>query len=136
MAYAQSAVTVTNDIINGVKWWHIKFTETEVGVASQWAVLASDTHLPRCGTITLIKVSATYTTATTVQPAVGRTTGWTANTSAHFGQVSAAAAFINDASGLRFDFGNNPRTLYGRTTPNAGSDTSTTVELTIVEGHI
>jgi hypothetical protein len=84
----------------------------------------------------LYKCAPTFTTGATVQPALGRATGWSATAITHIGQVSAAAAFINDASGLRFDFGANARTLFGRTTPNAGSDTAASTEITIVDGFI
>ena len=50
-------------------------------------------------------------------------------------RYSAAAASINDGTGLRY-VGLTDGTLYGRTIPNAGSDTATTVEITIVDGHI
>lgn len=131
MAYAQSAVTIKSFIIDGRAGWHVIYTETEVAAAST----ATITGLPEYGTITLLRVAAAKVTAATVQPAFGRTVGWTLTTSVdHAGQVAAAAATINDSTGLRYsDLVDG--TLYVRTTPNAGADTSTTVEMTIMDGH-
>ena len=133
MAYAQSAVTVRASTVNGRRHWHITFTETEVGASTT----ATISGLPEKGTITMVRVAATYTTGSSVRPAFGRTVGWTAAGTDinHIGQVSAAAASINDGTNLRYS-GLIAGTLYYRSIANAGSDTSTTVEITVVEGHI
>jgi hypothetical protein len=134
MAYAQSAPVITSRIRgDGLVEFTARFTEAEVAAGSTWSLAG----MPVSGTITLCRVAPTFTTGATVQPAYGRAVGWAlggANID-HIGQVSAAAASSNDASGLRYA-GLTSGTLYGRSVPNAGSDTSTTVEITIVDGHI
>ena len=133
MAYAQTTPDVRQTVINGRRHWRVVFTETEVAAGSTGSI----TGLPTNGTITLLRVAPTYTTAATVRPVFGRTVGWTAaGTDAnHIGQVSAAAAGINDATNLRYS-GLVAGEMFYRTVPNAGSDTVTTVEMVVVEGHI
>ena len=49
-------------------------------------------------------------------------------------RVSAAAAAINDGTNLRYSDLVGGK-MYVRAKPNAGSDTATTVEFTVWEGH-
>ena len=134
MPYAQSepVVTPSTRLYGGRRSWHVRFTESAVAAGSTWTV----TGMPETGTITQLRVCPTFVTAGSVQPAVGRTVGWTlGNANAdHVAQVSAAAASINDTSGIRYN-GLTAGTLFGRSIPNAGSDTTTVVEITIVDGH-
>ena len=133
MAYAQSTVTVTPTSSAGRKAWHVVFTETAVGTGSTGTI----DGLPETGTITLTRVAPTFVAGTTVQPAFGRTIDWTIGSADinHIGQVSAAAASINEGANLRYS-GLVGGQLFYRTKPDAGSDTATAVELLIVDGHI
>lgn len=133
MAYAQSAVTLKQYVRGGRRHWHATFTESEVAAASTFSIAG----LPVVGTITLVRVDPVFTTGTTVRPAFGRAVGWTiGNTDInHIGQVGSAATAINDGTNLRYT-GLTSGVLYGRTVPDGGSDTTTTWELTVVEGHL
>ncbi len=110
--------------------FRIAFTEAEVAAGSTIAI----TGLPETGTVTLQRNTPTFTTGATVQPSFGKTIGFVVGDANYIGRVSVAAAFINEATSLRYS-GLVNGTIYYRTTPNAGADTTTTVILDILEGH-
>lgn len=117
--------------------FRVVVSETNVSSASEWntGMDTSNPKLPHTGTVTLTKGDLTAGTGTTFQPKLGRAATPTANTIQYFGQVSAAAAFINDATPLRYD---NLTTgiLYGMSMPNSAvADHTITTEFTVVEGH-
>ena len=133
MAYAATPVapraetSVDNE---GRPSFHVEFTEAEVAAGSTIAI----TGLPTKGTFTLTRVTPAYTTAATVQPSFGKTVGFVVGDANYIGRQSSSSATVNDATNLRYSDLTNG-TIYWRTTPNAGTDTTTVIVLDGVEGH-
>lgn len=133
MAYS-ATVTVEKIQRGPRRAWIVRCTETDAAATSEWTI-PNSAQLPEFGTITLYKADLTAGTGTTIQPKVGRATGPTAATMDWVGQISAAAAYINDATPLRYSGLGDGRVLYIRSTVDAGADNAISTEITIVEGH-
>lgn len=133
MAYAQTTPVIVKTTINGRRYWHISFSETECGPSTEWTVPAS-ADLPKCGTITFYTASLTAGTGTTVQPIVKKATGVASTSINYLGQVSAAAANVRAKMDTRY---NGMEAMFGLSTPNnAATDHSVTTEITLAEGHL
>jgi hypothetical protein len=137
MAYAQSAITRVEWVHGGRRFIHLTFTETEAAATSEWSV----TGLPRCLTLTRYNATLTAGTGTTINPKLGRATGWSASTQDDIGTNSTTAAHINDNTKLAFVLlaavtGDDKGTLFGCSQANnAAADHSISTELTFVVGH-
>ena len=132
MAYA-AAVTVSSKRIAGRKAWTVSVAETEAATASEYAV-----QLPGAkGRVTITRFTCDITagTATTVQPSIGRATGWAITDANHVAKQSAAAAVVNDPTLLSFELG-AASSFYVESIPDAGADNSITTRIELVEGVI
>lgn len=135
MAYA-ATVTVTRRTISGRRHYTVEVTETEAAAASEWSTAQAD-DLPAIGTITHFQATLTAGSAATIQPRLGKATGWANDTQGEITRQSTAAAHINDAGLVRYSIpeGTVPR-LFGRSTVNAGADNTVVTIIEIVEGHL
>jgi len=135
MAYTQSEPVVTRTMNGGRYIWRVSFTETEASSTSQWTV--SDGSLPLSGTIILYTATRTAGTGTTIQPEIGRATGWTINTQDHIARQTSAAAHIHDSTGAIYALVTASPALFGRSTPNSAvADHTIYTELLIIDGVI
>lgn len=137
MAYASSVVLTSVGYDNGRPLFALTVTETECASTSEWntsnAVDGSGRRvtLPKQIRIVSQKVNKTAGTAATVAPVLARATGITAIGKDSV-SVQAAAAAIDDASCYSRYLPS--QILYGRSTPNAGTDNSITTEILFTQG--
>lgn len=122
--------TVENANVNGRAYTVWTIVETDVGVTDEWEI-----DVPTVGIITLFEcVLATATsTGTTVQPEIGSVSAWTDDTLDEVDVQDTAAARINDQTFSAFVAPAGK--LYGRSTPDAGTDNDITTRITIMAGH-
>jgi hypothetical protein len=150
MAYAATVIITDRVDANGLRRCTINVSETEASSTSEWSTEASATNtvtvngvslatgqawaLPRSGRIVHYQATETAGTGTSIQPRLGKVTGWTASTQADIGQVTAAAMYINDATPLAFTLRpSDTGTLYGRSTPNnAAADHTIVTSIALV----
>ena len=134
MAYAFTATaTPQSTVLGEQRQVVVTIVEADAAAASEWSVT-----LPwRLGTIVSYKATlATGTsTGTTINPALGRATGWTASTQDDIATNDTTAAHINDQTHLGFQLSAG-NVLYGVSTVDAGTDNDITTEIVIVEGVI
>lgn len=134
---AQSAVTRQEWVHGGRRFIAISFSETLARDTSEWTV----TGLPRC--LTLYRYNATLTagTGTTINPKLGRATGWTASTQNDIGTNTTTAAHINDNTKVGFVLlasvtGDDIGTLFGCSQANSTAiDHTIATELLFCVGH-
>lgn len=137
MAYAATVVIEPVGSARGRGQFAVTVTETECEATSEWSTTNATNaagqrvSLPKTFRIVGQKVTKTAGTATTVAPVLARATGVTA-VGVNSISIQAAAAAIDDASQYRAYLPS--QVLYGRSTPNAGTDNSITTQLLIVEG--
>ena len=129
MAYA-SSVTSVSRIDAGRKVTTYTITETEAAATSEWSLALPDEAV----TITLYEATLTAGTGTTVQPKIGLATNPTANTAGYLDQIATAAAYVRGPENIRVKSG--AKTLYGRSTVDAGSDNSITTVVEVAAGHL
>lgn len=132
MAYVQSSPTIIPFMAGARRAMHVEFTETGLTTTSEWSVACPFVS----GEITLYRAALTSGSGSTIQPAVGTATGFTsAATDDDFAdQIATAAATINDGTSLKFSGARGH--LYGKTTPDSGTNNAAWTRLTIVEGHL
>ncbi len=134
---AQSAVTRVEWKHGGRRYIHLTFAETSARDTSEWTV----TGLPRV--LTLVRYNATLTagTGTTLNPRLGRATGWSVNTQDDIATNATTAAHISDNTKLAFVLlatvaGDDIGTLFGKSQANStATDHAISTELTFVVGH-
>ena len=87
--------------------------------------------VPLVGRVVLFQAT---TSASTITPRLGKSTGWAASTQNDIGGQLAPLAHVNEAVPLPFCFGvSGDRTLFGRSVVAAGTATVTTL-IVIEEG--
>lgn len=136
MAYA-ATVTITRTTHRGARAYRVLVTETECATASEWntssatgSVTGRTPTLPPNGRIVRVKVYKISGSATTVAPVLARATGITA-AGLNALAVFSAASSVDDSTGVPYSGGS---TLYGRSTPDAGTDNAITTDILILEG--
>ena len=137
MAYA-ATVTVLRSMSGGRRRYTVTVTETECATTSEWSTAAStggatgvSYTLPTVGRIVSRKVNKVSGTAATVAQVLGRTTGITA-VGVESVAVEAAASAINSI--IEIPFALPGGVLFGRSTPDAGTNNVITTEIVIMEG--
>lgn len=141
MAYSVTGNTSPTIRRNGVHWyafWHI--VETDVGTTSEYTISLADLRAVsgegNLFTMTLVAADLTTAgTAATIRPKFGRATGWTVDTVDHIAQASAAASNHRITTDAKFLMAHGANTIYCRSTPNAGTATTVTTEISIRIGH-
>lgn len=130
MAYAVTGnTTPIVRVIDGRLYYVWEITEAEAAAGSEFTL----DRVPLVGTLAVYQAKLTSGTGTTIQPELGNTAAWTDSTIAEQGRISAAAAFINDASGLVVVAPAGK--LYVRSTPNnAAADHAIATRIVIAAG--
>lgn len=129
MAYSFGTPSVSSTVRqDGRTEFLVIISETECAATSEWSV----SGLPSTGTITSYHAVKVSGTATTLQPMLSRTTAPASTQIGWIGQQASAAASVHDNTSTRY---RNLTTLYGRSTPDAGTNNVITTEIVIVEGH-
>lgn len=100
--------------------------ETDAATGSEWSLAG----FPRAGVIVRWTVDLVSGTGTTVAPALGRSSGWTAAESDEIGAHDAAAR-IDDATEIPYRLTGG--TLYGRSGVDSGTNNVIRTEI-IVRG--
>lgn len=137
MAYSATVVLTSVGHDNGRPCFALTVTEVECSPTSEWNTSAAvdgsgrRVTLPKQLRFVSQKVTRTGGTAATVAPVLARATGITA-AGADSLSVQPAAALIDDASAYSRHLPG--QVLYGRSTPNTGSDNSITTEILFVQG--
>ena len=129
MAYAQSAVTMVSKVIGGRNYIIASFTETDLASSSEWSI----SGLPSVVTLVSFKVTLTAGSGATLNPKLFKATGASVSTQNHLGTQSSTAAHISDQTVTILPIGTGG-VLYGKNTPNAGTDNAASTELVLVEG--
>lgn len=137
MAYAAS-ITITRIHTARGRGYRVLVTETEASSTSEWNTgnVTADAAgrkitLPTQGRIVLRKVYKTTGTASSVAPVYAKATGITA-AGVDAIAVTSAATSVDDGTSIPFSLPGG--VLYGRSTPDAGSDNGITTEIVIIEG--
>ena len=139
MAYA-ATVTVNRYTQAGRKYVKVSVTETECATTSEWTTSGANpsygsgyarSFVPTVGRIVSRKVNKTSGTAATVAQVLGKATGVTA-AGVNSIAVEGAAAAINSILEIPYTLVGG--VLYGRSTPDAGTDNAITTEIVIMEG--
>jgi hypothetical protein len=127
-------VTSRTRIVAGKRVVEISVTEDAAAAGSEWSTADLSDPIPESGIIMRLQAEKTTGTAATIRPRLGKKTGWTTGTIDDIGQIAVAAAYVNEAIGVPYGFkaGAKP-ILYGRSTPNAGSNNVVETQITIVE---
>ena len=115
------------EILAGRTYYMIEVTETDAAAASEWQIT-----VPSIGEILLYQATLVSGSGTTIQPRVGKSSGWSDDTQDHVGGQDTAAAAIHDATPLPYALAG--ATMYGRSTVDAGADNEVTTLLVIREG--
>jgi hypothetical protein len=128
MAYAQGPVTKTAEAApdrqNMITY---AWSDTDVQAGSEAMV----DGLPKRGIIKRFTATLTGGTGTTINPTIGRASGFSANTQNQVLAAPGAAAHI-DAGPVYYFSEDGP--LYVVATPDAGTDNAVSYELLIVAG--
>ena len=132
MAYVATVSDPTIKVINGRTHYRWTISEVEAASGSEFSIGGA----PLVGTIILYRATRTAGTGTTINPIIGRAASFVASTQNHIGTNSSTAAYINDASNLRYN-GITAGKIFIRSMPNnAAADHSISTEIEIVEGVI
>ena len=137
MAYA-ATVTIKRFTVTGRRHFQVLITESEAGAATETALVDSagtsaDVQLPAVGRIAWVKATLTGGSGTTIDPRIGRASGWTASTQDDIHENGAAAAHIATEPNAPSTLGADAD-LYWQSVVDAGADNTTSIELMIVEG--
>ena len=133
MAYVQTTPVVRRFSVSGREFLFISFTETEASPTSEWSV----TGIPPTGQVLLYHSTLTAGTGTTIQPFLGRITGFAANSEYYIGGSTTAAVSVNESSVLTYTYGviETTQTLFGKSVPNnPAADHTIITEILIGEG--
>jgi hypothetical protein len=128
MAYTQGTVVKTAtpapDRINPIT---IRWTDTEAAAGSEAAI----PNLPKSGTIKRYTATLVGGTASTINPSIGPTAGYSASSQQQVMAAPGAAAFIDVTGPFYF---NSDEGLFVRSNPDAGTDNTVDHQLLIVPG--
>lgn len=133
MAYTSSS-TLTKKTISGRRYYLITITETEAAATSEHEISMADA--PQLLTVVSVKSTLTAGTGTTIDPRLGRATGWADNTQDAIFSNGTAAASIDTQPGsvIWRPVGQN---LFWKATPNdAAADHSISTEILCIEGFV
>lgn len=112
MAYS-SRVSKAPRTVDGRSYIVYTILEAEARDTSEYEL----EDAPFIGTIVLCVTKLVSGTGTTIQPEVGTAAAWTDTTIDEVGRITAAAAFINEGSNLRYAAPEG--SLWVRSTPNS-----------------
>lgn len=112
MAYS-ARVSSAPRTVDGRSYVVYTIIESEARDSSEYEL----EDVPIIGTIVLCVSKLVSGTGTTVQPELGTSSGWTDTTIDEVGRITAAAAFINEGSNLRYAAPEG--SLWVRSTPNS-----------------
>ena len=130
MAYAQTTPALTRTHHGGRKTLKVTFAETGATSTDEWSV-----QMPSpAWRLVSYKATKTSGTATTINPKLGKASGWTASTQDDMGLNSSTAAHINDQTELLLML-EDTSILYGVSQTDGGStDNAISTELVFVQG--
>lgn len=129
MAYAATATVAENRTISGRRYVVVTISESDASATDEWSV-----QLPfSVGQIVLYNATLTGGAGNTINPRLGRASGWTANTQDDLATNNSTAANIQDQSKLAF-YIDSGGTLYGVSQVDTGTDNTIETEIHIVEG--
>ena len=142
MAYAAVVTATKYKTFRGREQWRIVVAETEAAATSEWdtsgMVDGGGNTVKMMPIFTVIGYKSTLVsgTGTTIQPRLGKVTGWVALSQNDFGQQDAASAHVNDQTRLQCDVG-IAGNLFGKSVVNdATADHVITTEIHVMEGHV
>jgi hypothetical protein len=131
------AVTVTGavEVVGNRRVIRIRAVETGISSSSEWSTSGLDINLPGAGYVQQLQAVRTAGTGTTIQPRIGKATGWADSTIDAVCGVATPAAYHNEGIPAPFCFGpSQARVLYFRSTPdNAAADHSVETLVVITE---
>lgn len=130
MAYT-ATVSSEERRISGRRYLIVTVTETEAAAASEYEVTGWPFPI---ATLVSFKATLTAGTGTTINPSMGKSTGWTANTQDHIGTQTTTAAHIDDDSHVTFH--NGSKSLYVKSGVDAGADNSISTVIVFAEGQV
>ncbi len=130
-AYTQGTVTITRARGGDHRCVEVAWTETEAGAATEATIGPLDwTH----GTIVEIHFDRTAGTGATMNPKIGRATGWSTTGIDHILTATATADPIHE-QGVTHYYSASGK-LFVVPTLNAGSDNSVTANVKVCEGWL
>ncbi len=131
MPYAHP-YTIVEKVRAGRRTWLITVSETLAASGSEFSIFG----LPIVGTIVRYGATLTAGTGTTINPILGRASGFAANTQDWIGTQTTTGAHIADITNLRYRL-TSAGTLYVRSTVNsATADHTILTEIEVVEGTV
>lgn len=130
MAYGKT-ITRKDKTISGVRYAIYTVVETDAAAASEFKIDAFPFFVA-----TLVKYKVTHVSGTgaTVNPTLGKSTGWTADTQDDIGTNTTTAAHIDDETHLSFDLPVSE--IFVKSTVNAGTDNVIHTTMIFAEGII
>jgi hypothetical protein len=132
MAVTGNTAVASIDEIDGVTYITYEVTETSAAAADEWSI-----PLPPGGqyTLHLYQAELQSGTGTTIQPEIGIAAAWTVDDLDHVVQASAADASqrISDSVPISIP-GDDPPTLYVRSTVDAAADNTIATRITLILG--
>lgn len=129
MAYA-ATTNVEKRTISGRRHYIVTISESDASATDEWSV----DGLPNIGTILLYQATLESGTGTTIQPKLGKVTGWTQATQDDITEQASAAAHVKDQTPVRYVLEAGHQ-LFGISTVDAGADNVVETVLVIAEGH-
>jgi hypothetical protein len=135
MAYAATITGSTRLLSDGRRLVTLLVEESEVAAGSEYAITnGSGIDLPRSGYIAHVQAELVSGTAATIQPRWGQASGWSDDTASAIDGLDTAADYHAEGVALPFTLApTGVPTIYGRSTPNAGSDNVVKTRITILE---
>jgi len=131
MAYAAAITASTQHDPTVGRIYTFEIAETEAAAASEFELVG----VPQMGTITLYQATLTSGTGTTIQPRIGKATGWSDSTQNAVAGQDAAAAHIHDVTRVEYTLAKGASSLFVRSTVDADTDNAISTIVTIVKGH-
>ncbi len=134
MAYA-ATVSVERKKISGRRQWIVTVAESDQATDSEYTVgdVAGD-QLPVLCTLRSYQATLTEGTGATINPALGNTAAFVADTQSHIATNSTTAAHIHDNAAVRLYLPAGE--LFVRSTTDADDDDNVIATvMVIVEGH-
>ena len=131
MAYI-ATITPEEKRISGRRYLFVTIVEADAAAASEWEIENFPFY-----SATLIKYQATLVTATstgtTINPKLGKATGWSSDTQDDIGTNGTTAAYIDDETHIFFTCPLG--SIFGVSQVDAGTDNDVQTLLVFVEGE-